>query len=81
MSAASLATSAGSKGESQVEIDAHNQRVKTLNIASAVGYGLAGVAGLTWGLCRLHLGASPPSAEGSPSVHDARLTLELDGRF
>jgi hypothetical protein len=81
LTAASVATSLGSQGESQVEIDQHNQQVKTLNIASAVGYALAGVAGVTWGLCRLQLGAAPSSAEGSRRTHGAGLTLRLEGQF
>jgi hypothetical protein len=81
LSAASLATSLTSKGESQVEIDRANQRIKTLNIASLVGYSVAGVAGVTWGLCRLHFGAAPASTGGQPRVRDAGLALELEGRF
>ncbi|HKO51164.1 MAG TPA: caspase family protein [Polyangiaceae bacterium] len=81
LSAASLATSLSSDGGSQVEIDAHNQRVKTLNIASAIGYAVAGVAGVTWGVCRLHLAGSPASAGGPRPLRDAGLTLMLDGRF
>jgi len=81
LSAASLATSLSAKGESQVEIDRHNQRVQTLNIASAVGYAVAGVAGITWGVCKLNVGAAPASGSGSSAQAGQGLTLELSGRF
>jgi len=82
LSATSLATSLSDKGASQVEIDQHNQRVRTLNIASVIGYSIAAVAGLTWGLTRLQLGATGATAEGPRRPYDARsLTLQLDGHF
>lgn len=81
LTGASIATSLSSKGESQVEVERHNQQVRTLNIASAVGYAIAGVAGLTWGLCRLQVSAAP-TAQTSARARDARgLTLQLEGRF
>ena len=81
LSTASLVTSLSNKGGSQVEIEQANQRVRTLNIASAVGYAIAGVAGVTWGLCRLQVGAAS-TAQGSQRSLDARsLGLQLEGRF
>lgn len=81
LTGASIATSLSSQGDSQVEVERHNQQIRTLNIASAVGYAIAGVAGLTWGLCRLQVVAAP-TAQSAPRVRDARsFTLQLEGRF
>jgi hypothetical protein len=65
LSSAALATQLHAESASQQELDAANQRIKTLNRASFACYGVALAAGLTWAWARfwpesgVALGAAP----------------------
>lgn len=71
LSSVALGTQLGARDASQQELDAANQRIKTLNNASFACYGVALAAGLTWAWARfwpqsgVTLSAAPTAGSGS----------------